>query len=456
MIKKTISTIFFVLSITISNAQQRTPYQKQVDQIMLSVIKSLKLNQVTINKYLPNKIEILYKSDAVQSRISSLNPAQKLHLQYQYSEKIRNARRYMNMTDFKRESHEKKVGQINYEKTMKLVYSDWSYAQSEALTKFSTWREKGEFEKSTDHKDRILKYSDSAYKRICYEIIITALARVNFEKIIGVYDTDNESYPISFWLKDYEIPESDPNRRQRESNEKYRNGFTVKLHVPISEAPSFKQNFDSFQVDVKPNDWNYYDDYIFPTKLLLIDQERNRSYKCEFPKGQQITQTLANYETGNYMVFDYSSAVNKVIQESTSINTIKGLAMLKNELGELKKIDGKYCSVSDLFNHPLLKKRLKEMLSSEYDLFMTEIDKVEGPIVIVDNVLFCTLTTQTPNKFLWAALMIPFDTNQIFVCIQKGDDYTYYTEVDENGQGFPVPDKLLKWAEKVKVNSRKL
>lgn len=359
-------------------------------------------------------------------------------------------------------SQQKKSQQLTQEALERTFYSDRGRVQAEALMRYNTWNKKGEFEKLIDYQERSTKNAEAAYKEFCYNIIISALADVEIYKRIGKYDSEKEFFPITFWVSNFNIPQISPRENRGISNDRYRTALTFNLSVPISNAQSFKDNFETLQVDVKPDDWNYLDKCIFPTKLQLIDPMSKKSYICEFPKGEKITHSLINMATGNYMEFDYSSAVNKVMQKYVQLTNVKDLARQnlkdiatmgyangKTNLDPLKELNGKRLSMQDLFSHNLLEARIKKMLGLTSEELIAELAKVRGFFDLVGNELIFL----SPNsKTLAALLIISLDNNLIYLGVRHGNKLLYYTEVDEDGQNVDIHRKISNWGSNQNVN----
>lgn len=340
-------------------------------------------------------------------------------------------------------SEEQKIEQL---KLNRFMHSDWTYLQDEALSRYFAWRTKGEFEKLSDYNERVLKYSEATYKEICFNILIAALAKVKVYGKIDKYDPENEFFSISFWVENYQIPQLHLEHGQRKSNKEYRLGYKTNFKVPISEAPSFKYNFEKLRIDVNPKDWNYIDGYIFPTKIHLVDGMRNKTYICEFPKGDQITHKLILNETGKYMEFDYSSIVSEEMLKSNELKNVKDLEKQiqnnkkKTILSELKELDGKYLSMLDLFAHQLLSKRLKELVHSD-DEVISEITKAKGLISIIGNILRMKTPSGLHNE---TYLMINLDENLIYMGVRDGSNIRYYGEIGDNSTT-NIPNEMHDW-----------
>ena len=129
---------------------------------------------------------------------------------------------------------------------------------------------------------------------------------------------------------------------------------------------------------------------------------------------------------------------NKVVideEKQLANNTIS------NELSFLKAFDKKYPYEINLFDKPVIKKRLKEMLGPEY-AFIKNNWEVETPITIGNGMFFAWGMKAHSGGDPGAVLMADLDKNVLYVGIRKNKNEKFYSEDGSN-----VPQKMQDWAD---------
>lgn len=94
--------------------------------------------------------------------------------------------------------------------------------------KIAQWQKKGKFEKTEDYKNRVTETNRALKAKELMQSYMNKLGsdEFNFSNSTNMYDADNEVFKIVFM-----------------------NDKTIYLNVPLSEAPSFDQNFESLKYE---------------------------------------------------------------------------------------------------------------------------------------------------------------------------------------------------------------
>lgn len=136
--------------------------------------------------------------------------------------------------------------------------SDYVILKKRIKQEFESWYEKGEFEKSVDHQNRIAQ-KDFAFDSICYQItsrqMLQRIGSQQYELKLLDYNADLEIFPVEIQF--------------------YPSKTFDSIKVPISEAESFKEdlryrdnsNVLSFYRELR--NWIFVDNYLFPKRLSL-------------------------------------------------------------------------------------------------------------------------------------------------------------------------------------------
>lgn len=136
---------------------------------------------------------------------------------------------------------------------------------------FAKWQQKGEFEKSADHTKRLETNSISAFDSICRAVIIEECQRKLYRPWTMTYDADSEYFRLTY----------DDNHRSTTTS--YFNGkktttttqpcvFDVKIHIPIDEAPKFKERNNNALVAYGVGHWYLDGNTIKPERLAFMNQ----------------------------------------------------------------------------------------------------------------------------------------------------------------------------------------
>ena len=115
---------------------------------------------------------------------------------------------------------------------------------------------------------------------------------------------------------------------------------------------------------------------------------------------------------------------------------------VEESLDFLTKLNGKYPYEVKLLDNPILKKRLKRMLGSQYN-FMKSIWQVEIPITVKDGFFYVWAMQAHSGGDPSADLMADIENNVLYVIIKKDGHKKLYSEDGSN-----LPEPLQEWADK--------
>lgn len=142
---------------------------------------------------------------------------------------------------------------------------DMSAIKKAVKDKFSTWSEKGEFEKAAAVDERLRTGSKSAFDKICFDAILEQVGKkVNqvssAERKISTYDSEKETFTIMVPV--FGIMQQ----------------FT--LNVPIDVAQQFKTDFPSLPLSFGCK-WGVLNGKLYPKTLKVDDYDIG--FSCEVP-----------------------------------------------------------------------------------------------------------------------------------------------------------------------------
>ena len=135
----------------------------------------------------------------------------------------------------------------------------------------------------------------------------------------------------------------------------------------------------------------------------------------------------------------------KAVKPTTSNQTTKQQLSdnaVSDNLDFLNKLDKKYPHEIELLDNPIIKKRLKKMLGTQYD-FMKSIWEVETPIEISNGLFYAEGMQAHSGGDPSAVLMADINKNVLYVGIRKDEQEKIYSEDGSN-----APQRLQDWANK--------
>lgn len=130
----------------------------------------------------------------------------------------------------------------------------------------------------------------------------------------------------------------------------------------------------------------------------------------------------------------------KIVQQTANLQQSENAAT--ESLDFLTKVNGKYPYEVKLLDNPILKKRLKKMLGSQYD-FMKSIWQVQIPMIIEDTFFYSWAMQAHTGGDISAALMADIKNNVLYVIIRNDELEKFYSE-----NGSILPKRLQDLADK--------
>jgi hypothetical protein len=104
----------------------------------------------------------------------------------------------------KREEEEKNKKMLQEEKMRQDFlnkFSDVNYLKEKIRDNFIKWAQKGEFETSNEFKERLQNRGKEVLKKESYKILTSMLYELEYNLDLGAYDADNQLYPIKLKRK---------------------------------------------------------------------------------------------------------------------------------------------------------------------------------------------------------------------------------------------------------------
>ena len=198
-------TLFFF---NLSYCQQKTVYEKKVDEITLKLLKELGVSQTQINRVNEmGNIEGMLMGADIMKKLTTMEG---LIIMERYNNEIKKVEKLKTEVDFKKDKI-KKEKELELKRTIeqeknknKLLEefnnSDYSIISKKIKLEFENWLRKSEFEKQEDFLKRINKNSQKSFDSICNSILLQAISKVEtFNDLsleINEYDADKEFFKV--------------------------------------------------------------------------------------------------------------------------------------------------------------------------------------------------------------------------------------------------------------------
>ena len=190
-------------------------------------------------------------------------------------------------------------------------------------SKINTWQAKGEFEKTIEYQIRVTQVTrNTKIKNIQEEALVYFKKKyqkqINFQTItLNTYDADNETFLLDpFPLKSF------------------------LLAIPISEAPYFKQNFNS-------SNFSNVDFIIKDKKFILSHIDLlvgDKTYKYDISDNNSYATTKFDYNFDKIDIdIKESSFSNKIIAENKTIRV--GKSLVDSDIPGNKKVSNRFALV---------------------------------------------------------------------------------------------------------------
>lgn len=418
IIKNSLLSIILFLFFNSSYSQQKTVYEKKVDEINLSFLKKLGVSETQISRAKEmGNIEGMFMGLGIMEKLSTM---QGLVLMEQYNNELKKAENLKTEVDFKKDKIKKNKEialqkAIEQKKILELYNnSDYSIISKNIKSEFENWTKKGEFEKEADYFNRLQIKSQNVFEEICLKQINDKINNYNVDynlrKELSTYNSEGEYFMIVFKINNVE--------------------WQNKINIPISKAENFKNNWSQLKFKVDDYDWCFVENSLSPT---LVKLEEN--YKYEFPlstKNQsEIIYPFANTKINNpYLqdyIFKYSNAkviAKKIEKEKKLLDSL-----------ELSLNNQKLDSIFKNYNNQLLKNQhnINKEIIDNYKK-VTRKDNIESDFsdsVYSMKYTFESLTNKFENEYQYeyrTNLKLFTNKEEFDNFYSKGDEF-YQSEI---------------------------
>lgn len=398
--------------------QQETAYQKKIIEITQKYFKILYGydKQFTVSEKL--QLNMMTNSEEASSFILGLGilgyaanhtETETKRLVTQIGNEMKQAEKLKTSVDFKRvkdakdkkgrEENEKKLREQRdaYERT------DIGSLKRDIKSAFEEWNNKGEFEKEAEYQERLKTKSEDTFNQYCVEQIKNKIDKFDLEydlkRELSVYNTDNESFTISFKINDLE--------------------WKNQINIPISKAEEFKNRWYDLERKIEYCDWCIVDSRFCPTLITVVNPTDNAKYKflLSLTNQTEISIPFDELEISNPFlknkVFHYSE-VKRIVEKQLENQFIEE----QKQLLEKQRIDSieydKYCQ------------KLKSVFE-EYNLKLLQNPHNESRKIMTIYSKMVMLNGNWDQQFNYCKDAIRTEYNNINVDI----DYNYYCrEID--------------------------
>ena len=126
--------------------------------------------------------------------------------------------------------------------------------------------------------------------------------------------------------------------------------------------------------------------------------------------------------------------------EETSATQDQEGSAAESELDFLKGYDGKYVYEVELFFHPVITKRLTDLLGAEKYAYLNEIWQTQAPIDVENGSLYVWGMEENSGGNPGALIMADLDEDIFYVAIRNEEGENTYVE-----KGADIPEKMQNW-----------
>jgi len=256
---------------------QQTVYEKKVLEITQKYCKQLTIlvdgrwTQQDEVMYNIGGIDLLEIGIATQLfKLEIINPNEAKRINNNMETELKQSERLKTSIDLQRE------------KDAAFKATDFGKIHEAIKNTFGKWNSKGEFEKVSDYEERLKTQSLIEYKRICTEEIQKRIGRDATEKLkkeLSTYNSENESYNITFKLNNVE--------------------WSNKLMVPISQAQQVKENWSKFTSTINIYDWCFADNNLNPIQVVLTWSNHKYELPVQVRNQRDIIYSFDNLGIAN-------------------------------------------------------------------------------------------------------------------------------------------------------------
>lgn len=387
IIKTSLLTIILFLFFNFSYCQQKTVYEKKVEELSLQLFKNFGVSQNQINKAKGmGEIESLFMVGDIMHK---MNTMEGLVLLERYNKEIKKAEILKTEIDFKKDKAKKSKENalklaIEQEKNRKKLLEEYNNSDYSKISKnikfeFEKWLTKNEFEKQENFLKRVKENSQRSFDSICNSILLKAIAHTkeynNLTLEVGEYNADKEFFKIKIKIFNSQVDET--------------------LNVKLTDAKEFKENYDNnstfreaIVISNSLNQWCFNNNELTPTVFDINIHNKNlydNNYLKDFSK--DISNKLINrkplvFNTNELNIknenfyelnFDFN-VYNEVLKKKNEIENIiydYDIVEIKPEfIGGIKKLYeflGNKLTTEDDYDYEFPKGKVKVLYVVEKD-----------------------------------------------------------------------------------------
>jgi hypothetical protein len=341
--------LFFFFNI--SYCQQKTVYEKKVEELSLQLFKKLGVSQTQINKAKEmGEIEAMFMAGEIMQKLSTMEG---LVLLERFNNEIKKAEILKTEVDFKKSKIKKQKDialkeAIDQERNRKKLLdefnnSDYSKISKNIKSEFEKWLTKNEYEKQENYLTRVKENSQRSFDSICNSILLKEISHIteynNLSLEVGEYNADKELFKIKIKIFNSQVDET--------------------LYVKLTDAKEFKENSIN----------RYY-----TRKAIVISNSLNQWYF----NNNELTPTIFDFNIYNKDLYDdnYLKDLSKDI--SNSLINKKPLVFNTNELNIKNENFEELNFDFNAYNEELKKKNEIENIIYDYDIVEVKPEFIGG------------------------------------------------------------------------------
>lgn len=299
-----LSTILFFF-FNISYCQQKTVYEKKVEELSLQLFKKLGVSQTQINKAKEmGEIEAMFMVGEIMQKFNTIEG---LVLLERFNNEIKKAESLKTEVDFKKDKIKKQkeialkeaIDQESNKQKLLTEFnnSDYSKISKNIKFEFEKWLTKNEYEKQENFLKRVKENCRKSFDSICNSILLKEISNnIEYNNLtleVGEYNADKEYFKIIIKIFNTQIDES--------------------LNVKLVDAKEFKEN---------STDRNY------RRKVIIISNSLNQW--CF--NNNQLIPTVFDFNIHNKDLYDTNYVKDLSKDISTKLTNKKALVFNTIEL----------------------------------------------------------------------------------------------------------------------------
>lgn len=250
-------------------------YLQQMGVPLSDITQLRKQGDLFINALFAEKLSLYGKRKGTAQQMALVS---KMADELKAAEKLKTTAEIKAEKDKKQQVEEKKEAErVRKQNLAREMAQDIPYIKNNIKKNFLKWAEKGEFESSKEHLERIQSERVKKLQQLiadCFEL------KHEISIKLGTYNADEKIYPITierYFMNDY--------------TDYRHHSFTVENNIPFEreEAIEFKNALESGYFFPKdPDNWFVKDGFLFPINI-------------NFPYNEKISKKIS--DKGNYPLF---------------------------------------------------------------------------------------------------------------------------------------------------------